>query len=97
MNQSSNLHAAADIAPNELIVTAYDQAHFLTYARVLDAEHDGLDWAAGLKSILYRDFGDDVGAGKTCWDSHVGRAHWIVKSGIAIMLTDAKSPLQVIP
>ena len=87
----------ADMAPTDAIVTDYDQAHFLTYARVLDAERDGLDWETGLTSILYRNFGYDLDAGKTCWDSHVVRAHWIVKSGIAIMLTDAKSPLQVMP
>jgi hypothetical protein len=87
----------ADKAPTDAIMTAYDHAHFLTYARVLDAERDGLDWAVGLQSILYRDFGDDVAAGKLCWDSHVGRAHWIVKDGIAILLEDAKSPPQMIP
>jgi hypothetical protein len=85
----------ADLAPTDANVTDYDQAHFLTYARVLDAERDGLDWAAGLKSILYRDFGDDVGAGKTCWDSHVARAHWIVKSGIAVLSEDTKSASKV--
>jgi hypothetical protein len=87
----------ADMAPTDAIVTDYDQAHFLTYARVLDAERDGFDWAAGLKSILYRDFGDDGTMGKRCWDSHVERANWIVKNGIATMLEDAKSPSQVIP
>ena len=81
----------ADMAPTDAIVTDYDQAHFLTYARVLDAERDGLDWETGLTTILYRDFGDDVGGGKTCWDSHVGRAHWIVKDGLVALLEDAKS------
>jgi hypothetical protein len=87
----------ADMAPTDATVTDYDQAHFLTYARVLDAERDGLDWGTGLTTILDRDFGNDLGAGKTCWDSHIARAHWIVKSGIAILLEDAKSPSQVIP
>lgn len=85
------MFSTADIAPSDAIVTDYDQAHFLTYARILDAERDGLDWETGLTTILRRDFGDDVGAGKTCWDSHVGRAHWIVKDGLVALLKDAKS------
>jgi hypothetical protein len=86
----------ANMAPTDAIVTDYDQSHFLTYARVLDAERDGLDWKAGLTTILHRDFGNDLTAGKTCWDSHVARAHWIVKSGIAKFLEDAKQSAQVL-
>jgi hypothetical protein len=80
----------ADMAPTDAIVTDYDQAHFLTYARVLDAERDGLDWETGLTTILHRDFGDALSAGKTCWDSHVERANWIVGDGLAALLDDAK-------
>jgi hypothetical protein len=86
----------ANMAPTDAIVTDYDQAHFLTYARVLDAERDGLEWKTGLTTILDRDFGDNFAAGTTCWDSHVARAHWIIKSGIAILLEDAKQSAQVL-
>jgi hypothetical protein len=80
----------ADMAPTDATVTDYDQAHFLTYARVLDAERDGLDWETGLTTILHRDFGDDVTMSKRCWDSHVERANWIVGDGLAALLEDAK-------
>lgn len=86
----------ADLAPTDASVTEYDQAHFLTYARVLDADRNGLDWATGLKTILYRDFGDDFHAGKSCWDSHVSRAEWIVGDGLALIVQNSPIPNHLI-
>lgn len=85
MHLEIGFHTVANLAPRDPRITAYDQAHFLTYARVLDAERDGLGWEIGVQLILYRDFDDNVDAGKLCWNSHVDRAEWIVGDGLALI------------
>lgn len=86
----------ADMAPTDAAITAYDQAHFLTYARLLDAVRDNLGWETGLATILYRDFGNDLMAGKLCWDSHVERAEWIVGAGLALIVENNAVPNHLI-
>lgn len=70
-------------APDEAAVTSYDARQFLTYARLLDAEAAGIDWREGAAIILECDVEGDPEAARLCWDSHVARAHWIVREGYA--------------
>jgi hypothetical protein len=34
----------ADLAPNDPVLTSYDEEHLVTYQRVLDADAEGADW-----------------------------------------------------
>lgn len=77
------------LAPVAEQVTAYDQAHFLTYARILDADADGIGWASGARIILGRDVDADPEAALACWDSHVKRAHWIANAGFSQILNQS--------
>ena len=42
----------ADLAPAELMLTAYDEQHAVTYARLLDAEADNADWREVTRIVL---------------------------------------------
>ena len=70
-----------DIAPQGE-VTAYDRHYLLTYAELLDADADGLDWATGAASILGFVAPFDPEAARRCWDSHLARARWIIDEGL---------------
>lgn len=70
-------------------ITPYDQAHFLTYARLLDAERDGGDWRISARHILGLDTEADPAGARACFDSHLARAHWVVGRGYHKMLEEA--------
>jgi hypothetical protein len=43
-----------DVAPTGPHITVYDEAHFVTYMRLLDAEADGADWEEVAHIVLHR-------------------------------------------
>lgn len=69
-------------------ITPYDEAHFVTYLRLLDAEADGADWQEVARLVLGRDPDTDTAAHR-CWESHLARAHWMTRSGYRQLLEDA--------
>lgn len=73
--------ALLDIAPNGA-VTAYDRAHLLIYAELIDAADAGVNWRAGARPILGRDPATDPERVRRCWESHLVRARWIVGEGL---------------
>ena len=44
-----------DQAPDGPDITVYDEAHFVTYLRLLDAERDGAHWTEVARIVLHRD------------------------------------------
>jgi len=79
-----------DEAPNGFdLITPYDEVHFVTYLRLLDAEADGADWAEVARIVLHRDPTADQARTRRCWESHLGRAHWMTKRGYRDLLTQA--------
>jgi hypothetical protein len=83
---------APDIAPRAPEgegVTEYDRGHFLTYARLIDAETGGFDWRESAAVILGLDVERDVLAAQSCWKSHLARAHWIATTGYRLLLIEA--------
>ena len=62
-------------------ITLYDRQHFLTYARLLDAERDEVEWRDGVREILRQDPEADPRQAKICWESHLERARWIATVG----------------
>ncbi len=63
------------------VITHYDRQHFLTYARLLDAERDEVDWRDAVREILLRDPDKDPIKARICWESHLERARWISTTG----------------
>ena len=73
----------AERAPDGPAMSDYDRVHTLTYARLLDAERDGHDWTDVAAEVLDLDVAADPAGAKSCWQSHLDRAHWIVGEGLA--------------
>jgi hypothetical protein len=72
-------------------ITYYDQSHVLTYARLLDAEKDGMDWRDAARTILMHDPDENHGQAWLCWETHLKRAHWIVTTGIRLAVARANA------
>ncbi|WP_319529507.1 DNA -binding domain-containing protein [uncultured Cohaesibacter sp.] len=79
----------ADEAPRDDRVTPYDEQHFVTYLRLLDAEKAGANWQEVARIVLHRDDADDDERSYRCWKSHLDRAQWLSKTGYKTILTQA--------
>ena len=44
-----------DEAPSGPEITTYDEEHYVTYLRLLDAQTDGADWSEVARIVLHRD------------------------------------------
>ncbi len=77
-------------APEGEAVTVYDQQHFLTYARLLDAEREAVDWREAATEILKLDVTHDPDAAERCFRSHLDRAHWIVGPGLVSIVAGVR-------
>lgn len=79
----------ADEAPTGPDITLYDEEHFITYLRLLDAEADGADWTEVARIVLHRDPAQDEVQTRHCWESHLSRAQWMTKIGYRRILEQA--------
>ena len=75
-----------DEAPDGPDITVYDEAHFVTYLRLLDAERDGADWTEVARIVLHRDPACEEPRTRRCFDSHMARAQWMTKRGYRRLL-----------
>jgi hypothetical protein len=80
-----------DEAPRATGMTPYDQEHFVTYARLLDAEADRADWRDAARVILRRNPDADPCRARRCWQSHLNRARWIATNGYQQLIARAAS------
>ncbi len=78
-----------DEAPAGPDITIYDEQHFVTYLRLLDADRDGADWVEVARIVLHRDPIQDEGRTRRCWQSHLARARWLSKGGYRRILEQA--------
>lgn len=72
--------------PPGATVTSYDERHFVTYIRLLDAEEEGADWREAASIIFGIDPVADAGRAKQAYNSHVARARWMTESGYRHLL-----------
>jgi hypothetical protein len=79
----------ADDVPWSDVITPYDEAHFIVYVRLLDAEADGADWQEVAKIVLHRDPATDAKHAHKCWVAHLNRAKWMTTSGHRELLCDS--------
>ncbi|KRA52015.1 MULTISPECIES: DNA -binding domain-containing protein [Pseudomonadota] len=78
-----------DLAPTGPDITIYDEKHFVTYLRLLDAEADGADWQEVARIVLHRDPVTETERTRTCWQSHLARAQWMTGVGYRKILEQA--------
>jgi hypothetical protein len=82
-------HEIWQLAPNGNTVTHYDRCHYLTYARILDAEFEKVDWREGARTILGLDADRNEDGARRCWESHIARAQWMATVGYRQILETA--------
>src|SRR5258708_3144871 len=75
-----------DQAPDGPDITIYDEAHFVTYLRLLDAEMDGADWTELAGIVLHRDPDREDLRTRRCLESHRARAQWMTMRGYRRLL-----------
>ena len=78
--------AIAALAPSEAVLTGYDQAHAVTYLRLLDADSEGADWREVSRLILGCDPEKDPKCARQTYDSHLNRARWMTTNGYVHLL-----------
>ncbi|QIG97644.1 DUF2285 domain-containing protein [Bradyrhizobium sp. 6(2017)] len=71
----------ADVAPNEPVMTAYDEQHVVTYIRLLQAESEGADWREVARIVLHIDSERESDRARNAYQSHLARAKWITEQG----------------
>ena len=79
--------AVADLAPDEPMLTPYDQQHAVTYVRLLDAEKDNADWREVARIVLHIDPDNDPARARRCYESHLARAKWAARHGYRHLLS----------
>lgn len=85
-----------DEAPDGPVITAYDEQHYVTYLRLLDANRDGADWREVARIVLRRDPVAEETRSRHCWETHLARAQWLSKAGYRRILEQAvASAMQV--
>jgi hypothetical protein len=67
-------------------ITAYDEAHFAAYLRLLDAKAAGVHWRAAAHLILGIDPEKQPGHSKRIWLAHLSRAEWMTREGYRYLL-----------
>jgi|SRR6185437_3447626 len=80
----------ADEVPWSEKITAYDEQHFITYIRLLDADAEGADWREVASIVLHRDPAKDTHRTRRCWETHLKRARWMTETGYRELLVDAR-------
>ena len=78
--------AIADEAPWADGLTEYDHAHFVTYARLLDATADGAQDDEIARVVLDIDPCIEPDRAKRCLASHMKRARWMSEKGYGHLL-----------
>jgi hypothetical protein len=76
----------ADVAPNEAVLTTYDEQHLVTYWRLLDAEAAGADWKEVTQIVLHIDPEREPARARNAFDSHLARARWMADHGYRHLL-----------
>lgn len=80
----------ADEVPWSDAITPYDEAHFVTYVRLLDAEAEGADWHEAARLVLHRDPDAEPDRAWRCWEAHLKRARWMTEHGYRQLLNGAR-------
>jgi hypothetical protein len=67
-------------------ITAYDERHFITYLRLLDAADEGADWREAAEIIFGLDAATRPDHARLVHDAHLERARWMTTQGYRHLL-----------
>jgi hypothetical protein len=79
----------ADAVPWSEDITPYDEEHFVTYLRLLDADASGAEWCEVALVVLHRDHRAEREKVRRCWEDHLARARWMTAKGYRKLLEQA--------
>lgn len=80
-----------DRPPDEEHVTAYDRLHFVTYARLLDAQQDpSASWEEVARLVLRQDTRRDPVHARCVYEAHLARARWMTETGYRDLITGGR-------
>ena len=83
----------ADTAPNDSVLTAYDEKHLITYLRLLDADAESADWHEVARIVLHLDPEHESDRAGRAFDSHLSRAKWMTGHGYRHLLRGVAPPI----
>lgn len=69
-------------------VNAYDEAHFSTYLRLLDADAEGVDWREATRIIFGINVAADPVRARRIHETHLARARWMTEVGYRHLLKE---------
>ena len=70
-----------DTPPQTERVTDYDERHFVTYLRILEAAKENASWQEVATVVFGLNVAADPGRAKRVYDSHLARAKWMSVAG----------------
>jgi hypothetical protein len=79
-----------ELAPSVPELTPYDDAHLVTYLRMLDADADKADWREVAQIVLHLDPDVDREYARRAFESHLARAKWMSNWGYRLLLLRAQ-------
>ena len=79
-----------DNPPASERVTAYDERHFVTYLRVLDAEAEGAAWQEVATIVFGLDPAAQPDRAQKVYESHLNRARWMTTHGYRHLLEKSR-------
>lgn len=77
-------------APAEDRITAYDECHFVTYLRILDAAEENTDWREVVGVVFGLDAAIEPDRARLVHDSHLARARWMTEQGYKHLLDKSR-------
>lgn len=78
--------AFQDCPPQEQRVTAYDERHFVTYLRLLEAARERADWREVVNVVFGLDPDREPARAQKVHETHLARARWMTQSGYRHLL-----------
>jgi len=86
MGQAAPDMPVSDEAPEDSILTGYDEQHLAIYLRLLDADAEGADWTEVARIVLGIDPVREPQRAHRAWQSHLARAKWMTEHGYRHLL-----------
>lgn len=74
--------------PNDKCVSSYDERHFVTYLRLLDADAEGANWREVVTIVFGINPELEPDRAKKVHATHLARARWMTESGYRHLLED---------
>ena len=88
MAKTAPIPEIADDVPWADTVTAYDEAHFVVYLRLLDASAEGASDEEMARIVLDIDPQREPERARRALESHMRRARWMTEKGYRHLLRD---------